>query len=99
MPQITDDSDLDAIFDSTAEFPVEVIFDSSITVNGIFTGATDETTSFGIAVEAQAPTLMCRTSEITAVRPRMTAEVGGTTYKVERIERVGTGVSTVYLKT
>lgn len=98
MP-ITADSDLDAVFGSTDDFAVEVIFDSSITVNGIFTEATDETTNFGIAVEAQAPTVMCRTSEITAVQPRMTAEIDGTTYRVVRIERVGTGVSTVYLKT
>ena len=99
MP-ITADSDLDIVF-SAADFAVEVIFDTSpdTTVNAIFTGATDETTTFGIAIEAQRPTLMCRTSEIPNVVPKVTVDVDGTTYIVERVERVGTGVSTVYLKT
>lgn len=96
---IAADSDLDDVFDSTDEFAVEVIFDSTTTVNGIFTGATDETESFGVAVEAQRPTLMCRTSEITAITRGMTAEVDGTTYTIERIEKIGTGISVVYLKT
>lgn len=98
---ITADSDLDLVFGSTDEFAVEVIFDTTppLTVNAIWTGATDETTTFGMAIEAQRPTLMCRTSEIGTVRPKNTVEVDGTDYIVERVERVGQGVSVVYLKT
>lgn len=94
------DDDLDAIFD-TADFGESVVFSTGggLTVTAIFTGPTDATELYGVAVEAQKPTLICRTSRITAVRNGHTVVRSGTTYTVKNIQVVGQGCSVVELKT
>jgi hypothetical protein len=97
------DEDLDVIFSDGGEFTDLSTFDVNgepLEVYGIFTGATDETVLFGqVAVEASDPTFACKTADIETVRNRMTVEIGGDTYRVERKTKIGTGVSLVYLKT
>ena len=101
MPTI--DDDLEAIF-SSGDFDTCGVFTISagneLCVNGIFTDATDEVRQFGeVVIEAMKPTLMVQTSAITTVRNKMAVEVRSTTYQVERVEKVGQGMSVVYLKT
>jgi len=100
MPTINDD--LEAIF-SSGDFDTCATFTISagdtLCVNGIFTDASDETVMYGVAIEAVKPTLMVQTSKISTVRNKMAVEIDDTTYQVERIEKVGQGMSVVYLKT
>jgi hypothetical protein len=84
---------------STGGFGESVTFTGGITVNAIFTPATEGTIGYGVEVEAARDTLMCKTSEITAVKPRHTVVVRSVTYTVIKIEDVGTGDSVVHLKT
>lgn len=100
MPTIEDD--LDAIFtsgdfDTCATFTISA--GNTLCVNGIFTDASDETVMHGVAIEAAKPTLQCQTSKITTVRNKMTVSIDETDYQVERIEKIGQGMSVVYLKT
>jgi hypothetical protein len=92
------DEAADAIYD-TGGFGESVTFTGGVTVNAIFTPATEGSTAYGVEVEAARDTLMCRTSEITAVKPRHTVVVRSVTYTVITIEDVGTGDSVVQLKT
>lgn len=98
------DDDLDTIFSSTDPLAVLGTFDvggTPLEVYGEFTGPTDETQLFGqVAVEASEPSFTCRTSDILTVRNKMSVTIAGEgTFKVERITKIGTGVSLVYLKT
>lgn len=98
----TFDEDLEAIFTS-GDFDECATFTlasgSELCVDGIFTDASDATVVFGVEIEALKPTFVCQTSKITAVRNKNAVEIGGTTYQVEKIEKIGTGTSVVYLKT
>jgi hypothetical protein len=98
------DEDLDAIFSSSDPFAVLAVFQidvsTQVSVYGQFTAGTDETMLYGVAVEGQNPSIICRSSEITAVRPKMTVTISTVAYTVQRIEKSGApGVATVYLKT
>lgn len=101
MPTL--DEDLDAIFaDDTftecAEFAVSAV--STVCVNGHFTDASDAVVLFGnVEIEAQRPTFVCRTSEISDVRNKMSVTIDEIAYTVEKISKIGTGSSVVYLKT
>lgn len=97
--------DLDTIFDS-GDFNVNVTFDlspSDLVIPGIFTDASDRTLMFGqIEVEAQRPSVMVQTSDLTAaVLPGVNVTVAGVsgTFRTEKIEKTGAGLSVVYLKT
>jgi hypothetical protein len=97
------DADLSSIF-SAGDFSECATFTiaagDELCVDGIFTDATDEVRQFGeVVIEAMKPTLMVQTSAITTVRNKMAVEVRSTTYQVERVEKVGQGMSVVYLKT
>ena len=95
------DGDLEQIFES-GDFDTEAVFGTTptTTVHGWFTDASDEVTMYGtVSIEAAKPSFMCQTADITDVRNKMTAAIDDVTYTVERIERTGTGVSVVYLKT
>lgn len=96
------DGDLDSIF-SNGDFDEEAIFSLSpgtLKVRGWFTDGSDATLMFGqVQIEASKPTLMCKTDDIVTVRNKMNVVIRGTTYSVEKIERNGTGVSVLYLKT
>lgn len=96
------DDDVQAIFNSGDfdECAVFTIDDSTeICVNGIFTDATDATAVFGTEIEASKPTVVVPTSDIARVRNKMTVNIRDTDYTVEKVEKVGAGMSVVYLKT
>jgi hypothetical protein len=93
------DEAADAIYD-TGGFGESVTFTGGITVNAIFTPATEGTIGLrgrgrGGERHADVPDV----SEITAVKPRHTVVVRSVTYTVIKIEDVGTGDSVVQLKT
>lgn len=96
------DDDLDSIF-ANGDFDEEAIFTISVgdalAVRGWFTDGSDATVMYNVEIEAVKPSLMCKTDDITTVRNKMSVVIRGTTYTVEKISRVGTGVSVVYLKT
>lgn len=91
-----------AIFYS--DFAVSAVFTTSggpVTVNGIFTNPSDshDIGNMGTLIEAAEPSLMTPTAGIAAVRRGNTVVINAVTYIVERIGRVGTADSVVYLKT
>jgi hypothetical protein len=96
------DDDLDACF-STDDFAVPATFTiavgSTLEVNGDFTEGSDATILYGVDIEAVEPSFMCRTSAITSVRNKMAVSIGSNDYTVVRIQKVGTGISVVHLKT
>lgn len=99
----TFDEDLDSIF-SSGDFdePVEFTISATNTLKtrGIFTDATGPVTMFGsVQVEALQPSVACKTTDIADVRNKMVARIRGIDYIVERPEKIGNGVSVVYLKT
>jgi hypothetical protein len=95
------DNDLDSIFDS-GDFDEDVIFATSpspTTVRAWFTAKTEGNQLYGVDVEAQAPTLVLKTTDVPANVTGMGVTVRGTSYTVKKSENSGVGVSTLYLKT
>ena len=96
------DDDLDACF-STDDFAVPAVFGVSgpdVTVNGYFTDGTDAVELYGVQVEASEPTFTCRSSAITSGMVKgITVTINSIAYTLQKIKRIGTGVSLVYLKT
>jgi hypothetical protein len=96
---IDETTDLDACF-STDDFGEEVeIASLDDPINAIFTKPTDATVNFGVEIEAQKPTLMVKSQDISGVNRGDEATVRSIVYTIEKIERMGTGVSVLYLKT
>lgn len=52
-----------------------------------------------LGVEARSPVLMCRESDVKAIRKGAILQTGSTKYKVRRIEPDGTGAARVILET
>jgi hypothetical protein len=95
------DDDLDACF-STDDFAVPAIFavaGPDITVNGYFTDGSDAVEMYGAQIEASKPSFICRTSEITSVTRGISVTINSVAYTIEKISKIGTGVSVCYLKT
>lgn len=95
------DDDLDACF-STNEFGVEAVFDlnpGTLTITGYFTRGSDAIREYGVDIEAVEPSFTCKTSDVTSIRNGMSVEIENDTYEVKRMQKVGTGVSCLYLKT
>ena len=96
------DGDLELIFES-GDFDTSAIFATvpDTEVRGWFTGGSDQTLLFGqVSIEAQTPSFICETADLTSsILPKLSVTIDSVTYTVERIEKVGTGVSVVYLKT
>lgn len=88
-----------------SDFAVSAVFTvtggGTVTVNGIFTNPSDshDIGGLGTLIEAAAPSFMTPTAGISTVRRGNTVVINTVTYTVERIERVGTADSVVYLKT
>lgn len=79
-------------------------FSQSVTVAGAtitadFTDATDAVNLLDGRVEAHEPTLICATADVENVIRGATAVVNGTSYTVDRKQKIGTGQSVLYLKT
>lgn len=102
---IDTEADLAAIFEN--DFTTDVVFaidpddsDQDLTVRGKFTAASEGVSLMGnVEVEASKPSVVCRTSQITTVKTKITATVDSVDYKVEKIEPTGVGTSVVWLKT
>lgn len=93
------DGDVAAIM-SNGDFNEDVVFGGTLTVQGWFTSESDATTPYpGVDIEAQKPSVICDTDDVTTVRNGMTALIRSITYTVVRIEKLGIGNSVVYLKT
>lgn len=93
------DGDVEAIL-ALDDFAIAVEFPSTnITTRGIFTDATQQVNVLTNEVEAVNATIACESSAIATVKRSHTAVIDGATYTVERIEKIGTGVSLVHLKT
>lgn len=92
------DADMNGLYNAMG---VSVTFASPTITGkkGIFTDATDGTTSYGVEIDAQRPTLMVRTADLTnIVRGTTTVTVNAVTYTVMKIEELGTGDTVLYLK-
>lgn len=94
------DGDLEAIFES-GNFDTAAEFTSiGLTLRAIFNEPSSPTQVYGIQIEAVEPSIICLTSEVTsAVVPKIPVTVNGRTFTVERIEKSGVGMTTLYLKT
>ncbi len=95
------DDDLTAIF-ASGDFDVEAVFTvtaGTVTVRGFFTDASQQVNVLTQEVEAVLPSFTTKTSGIDTVKRGNTVVIDGDTYKVERKEVIGTGVSLVHLKT
>lgn len=95
------DNDLDDCF-LTSDFAQNAVFTISVgntlTVAGYFNAGSDAVEQYGMQIEAVGPTFQCKTASISTVVRGMSVTVNSATYKVERIQKVGTGVSVCYLK-
>lgn len=92
------DFDEQAVFVITPAVLVPPTPAVTLTARGWFTDGSDATVMYGVEIEANRPTLMCPTASIATVRNKMTVTIRSVVYTVEKIERIGTGVSVVYLK-
>lgn len=96
------DGDLDSIFEN-GDFDTEAVFTvagpSTVTVRGWFTDATQQTNLLTQEIETVNPSLQCKAASIATVKRGNSVVIDTVTYTVERIERVGTGVALVHLKT
>jgi len=93
---------LDDDLSQCTDFDTSAVFATSpatTTVSGIFTGGTKETLLYGqVQVEASSPSFTARTSQIGFVTTKMNVTINAISYKVEKIEDVGTGQSVVWLR-
>lgn len=92
------DADMNGLYDAMG---VSVTFASPTITGkkGIFTAATDGTNAYGVDIDAQRPTLMIRTADITGMDAgTTTVTIDAVSYTVMKIERTGTGDSVLYLK-
>mgnify|MGYP000072341534 CR=1 FL=1 len=94
------DADVAGIYDA---FGQSVTFDltpTDLTITAIFTDGTDAVNFGGIEVEATKPSLTCRSAQLTSQIVRgVSVTVGSDTYTVERLHRMGTGDTVLFLKT
>lgn len=88
-------------FGTCAEFTIAA--GNVLCVDGIFTDATEQTDMMTGQIETVNAMFDCQTSALnvagSVVTNKMAVEIEGTTYQVERLQRLGTGITTVHLKT
>ncbi len=93
--EVVSDSAIDISWSAASDPGAE-----SLTIRAWFTGPTDAVSIYGdVAIEAQKPTVICKTIDVDAVSRGDVATVRSTDYTIERIEKIGTGASVLYLKT
>lgn len=96
------DADLDAIFEGDDLDQVDAVFTTAggaVSARGFFTGPSDAVTIADTRIEAAEPTFMARTAEIGSVRRGDAVSVVNDVYSVQRIQKLGDGMSVCYLKT
>ena len=85
------------------DFAVAVVFTlaagGTVTTRGIPTDVTDQENLMNGKIEAVDPKVDCDTAAISTVKRGDTVLINAVTYNVERIQRLGTGFTTVHLKT
>jgi Phage Head-Tail Attachment. len=94
--------DIDSDLSQCTDFDVPADFATTptTTVNGVFTGGTDETLMYGqIAVEKSNPSFTVRTSLVGFVVTKMNVTINAVSYKVEKKEDLGTGLTVIWLRT
>jgi hypothetical protein len=92
------DGDLEAIFEN-GDFDTAAVFGGSISVNGWFQGRTEAAPFPGGEIEVIDASFTCATSQVSGVLNDMAAVIDGETYTVKRKQKVGPGMSLIYLKT
>lgn len=81
------------------DFAVDVEFtEAEISTRGIFTDATQQVNVLTNEVEAVNPSIACETAAVTGVKRGHTANINDTDYSIERVEKLGTGLSLFHLK-
>ncbi|HEY8562796.1 MAG TPA: head-tail joining protein [Pyrinomonadaceae bacterium] len=92
--------DLDDFFD-TGDFAVDCLINTATprTIGVIFSTPTEAVSVYEQSVEASAPFLICKTSDVAGVFRNHTATIDGTVYEIARISDDGNGTSRIYLKT
>jgi hypothetical protein len=96
------DEDLDAEFSATDPFCVAGTFTiggDEVTVYGHFIEATEAVSVYSGELEANDASFEVKTSDVANVKNDMTVVIDGTTYTVKRKQKLGTGISLLYLKT
>ena len=89
-------------FFETDDFAVDAVinFGSNQTrnVKVIFETPSQSVEIYDTSIEADAPRLSCKTSDLVSVKGNDTVTVQTKTYTIERIGHDGTGISFLYLK-
>lgn len=95
------DADIATIM-ATGDFDVAAVFTraagGTVSVRGWFTDKTQQTNLLTQEVETVDASVLCVSSQITTVKTKDTVVINGTTYQVNRLEKLGTGYTQVYLK-
>lgn len=101
------DGDVETIFesgdfDTTATFTITASPLLTVAVRGWFTGATEQANVLTNEIESVLPMFDCESSQLEqaglVVKPRMNVTISSVIYSVERIQKLGTGVTTVHLR-
>lgn len=89
-------------FFETNDFAVDAVinYGNNLTRNlkVIFETPSQSVEIYDTSIEADAPRLSCKTSDLTNVRKGNTVTVQTKTYEIIRISHDGTGISFLYLK-
>jgi flagellar capping protein FliD len=98
------DGDLETIF-ANGDFDTAAVFTISsgptvtLTVRGWFQEATEAVSIYTGEIEANDASFTCETADVATVKNEMTVVINSVTYTVKRKQKMGTGVTLIYLKT
>lgn len=93
------EEDLDCFFD-TDDFADEISIETqtgTVLTVGIFDNPSDAIEIYNTAIESVLPVVRVKTSSIEAVKVKDTLTHKSISYRIERIETGGTGISFLYL--
>lgn len=96
------DTDLQGCF-TTADFGQTVILRQKNTgesreITAWFSEGSDKVEMYDVEIEAVEPNLIALTSDLEDITRNWLVDLDGRIFNIERIQRVGTGVSVAYLK-
>ena len=98
------DDDLEGIF-ANGDFDAEAVFTIStgptvtLAVRGWFTGRTDSLNLMDGQPQVNDARFDCETADVATVKNGMSVVINGVTYEVKQRENLGTGVTSIVLKT
>lgn len=98
------DGDLETIFETLADFSVDVTFDltpTDLVIKGIFNEPSDPTEIYGVAIEAVKPSVTVQTADLTsAIRKDVPVTISGRSFTVVDLNKTGpAGMTDIILKT